>query len=137
MSTPFVTQHESAVRSNCKRFNRFLAYPFEIFTVMTSIDADMDKIQSLSEDLPSSVWTELLTMIAYILKRNWFGNDDNEAEELLQAMQNGNTERVTEIIESQEESEDIKDTIGLMCDEISEEEEVDHEKIESLERWAE
>lgn len=137
MNTPFVTRHESEVRSNYRRFNRFLAYPFEVFVAMTSIDADMSKIQSLSEDLPSSVWTELLTMIVYILKRRWFGNDGNEAEELLEAMQNGNTERVTEIIEGQEESEDIKDTIGLMCDEISETDEVDHEKIESLERWAE
>lgn len=103
---------------------------------MSSIDADIDRLLSLSEDLPSSVWIELVAMIGYVLKRNWFGEEDNKAEELLQAMQNGNTERAVEIIDDQDESEDIKSTIHSMCDEVNNEEEVDHDKIQSLEKWA-
>lgn len=102
---------------------------------MSSIDADMNKLQSLSEDLPSSIWTQLLTMMVYVLKRNWFGEDKNEADRLVEAMRKGNTKRAMDIIDSQEESQDIKDTISSMCSEVSNDEKVDHKKIESLEKW--
>lgn len=102
---------------------------------MSSIDADIDKLQSLSEDLPSSIWTQLLTMMVHVLKRNWFGEDKNEADRLVEEMRKGNTKRAMDIIDSQEESQDIKDTISSMCSEVSNDEKVDHEKIESLERW--
>ena len=103
---------------------------------MNSINSIINEIQSFSENLSPSIWSELLTIMLYILRENWFREEKNKAEELIQAMQNGNKEKATEIIESHKESEEIKETIGSICEEISEDDKVDHKKIESLKRWA-
>lgn len=105
--------------------------------VNDSINFDVDKLSSLSENLPSSLWVELLVTFRYVLKNNWFNDDESKADELLEAMKNGDKERAVEIIDNEEESEQIRDTIHSVCTELECEETVDHETIESLDRWVE